>query len=162
MTDKNDPMVLEQLFTEGKIEAALLLADKLKDKEAAVEVLNDNAVAIQQGFNMADDAVKILEKAIELDPKNPQLHINLGVAYSEPQLITHDKENIQRAIKAYRKAIKLDPDSALAHYNLGLLLAFTHKTGEAKKMYERAVQLEPENKGNFSGLLRVIEIRNME
>jgi tetratricopeptide (TPR) repeat protein len=59
---------------------------------------------------------RYLEKAIALDPKLPEAHLELGV-------LAHDEGNLQGAIQAFRTAVELAPDSSQAHYRLATALA---------------------------------------
>ena len=58
-----------------------------------------------------DEAIPILRKAIDLDPKNAIAHNNLGYV--------NQKGQYEEAIPILRKAIELDPKHANAHNNLG-------------------------------------------
>jgi tetratricopeptide (TPR) repeat protein len=59
-----------------------------------------------------DEFAKLMNEAIELDPKNPSLFFNLGV-------ISGEQGDIEKAKEYYNKAIELDPDYADAYINLG-------------------------------------------
>ena len=59
-----------------------------------------------------EEAIPILRKAIELDPKHANAHNNLGWALN-------GKGQYDEAIPILRKTIELDPKHAYAHSNLG-------------------------------------------
>src|SRR5262249_31432331 len=77
--------------------------------------------------------------AINLDPKDPRPHNNLGCAL-------HDKKQLDEAIREYRTAIDLDPNLALAHNNLGAALDAQGKPVEAVPEYLEALRLERDDR----------------
>ena len=61
------------------------------------------------------EAKKIYQKIIKIDPNHVQAHNNLGVLFN-------DLKDYQKAKNCYEKTIQLDPNFADAHYGLGLVL----------------------------------------
>jgi tetratricopeptide (TPR) repeat protein len=61
-----------------------------------------------------DLALRLLGRSLELDRYQPQVYVNLGLAYER-------KNDIERAIAAYERAIFVHPDDPTAYYNLGVL-----------------------------------------
>jgi Tfp pilus assembly protein PilF len=72
------------------------------------------------------DTVPLLERAAELEPKNADVQLTLGVAY-------RGVGRLPEAEAAYRKALQLNPSDPAPHFNLGVLL------GDFKKDYDGAV-----------------------
>ena len=75
-----------------------------------------------------DKAQQALQKAIEADPSNKQLHFNIGVTYDNLSNKSHDlKEHdkafdyMSKAIDGYQSAIEIDSNYVDAYYNLGAL-----------------------------------------
>ena len=75
-----------------------------------------------------DKAQQALQKAIEADPSNKQLHFNIGVTYDNLSNKSHDlKEHdkafdyMSKAIDGYQSAIEIDVNYVDAYYNLGAL-----------------------------------------
>ncbi len=60
------------------------------------------------------EAMDAMVKAIELDPKNPQLYFVTGVAYGKVK-------NYDKALEYYTKAIEFKPDYSDAYNNIGAL-----------------------------------------
>lgn len=58
------------------------------------------------------EAVKAYEKAIEIDPRNPDHYLNLGAAFLSVQLYA-------RALAASDTAVGIDPRNAAIHNNRG-------------------------------------------
>ncbi len=66
----------------------------------------------------AEQARPILEKALEYEPSNLLVHVNLGDAY---RLLGQPKDALEHLQWVARK----DPNLAAAHYNLGLVYLFS-------------------------------------
>jgi len=106
------------------------------DNERALQVLetgranfpqNNDIMVAELNFylsqNKLDQLVGKLEKAIELDPNNPELYFVLGTTHGE--LIKLDSNNadlhITEANKAYDKALAIAPDRFDINLNAGAL-----------------------------------------
>lgn len=122
----------------------------------------------------SEGAESSLNKAIESDPNNKQLHYVIGTIYNDL------KKNAE-AEKALNKALEIDPDYADAQYQLGAILvswagdlrAEANRTAEgdpnydklmtqSKETYGRAVeplekyiQKDPENKAILNILFQI-------
>lgn len=83
-----------------------------------------------------DEAVPAYSKAIRLDPKCFDAHLNLGVALAR-------QKRWDRAIDAYDAAIRLDPDSPAVHQNLGLALREAGRMEKAIRAFREAIRLDP-------------------
>ena len=75
-----------------------------------------------------DKAQQALQKAIEADPTNKQLHFNIGVTYDNLSNKFHDNKDHQKAfeymakaVEGYQSAIEIDGEYVDAYYNLGAL-----------------------------------------
>lgn len=55
---------------------------------------------------------ELLEEAVQLDPENTSLYLNIGVMYK-------NEDNIEEAIKNFEKVIELDPTNSNAYNNIG-------------------------------------------
>jgi tetratricopeptide (TPR) repeat protein len=66
--------------------------------------------------NKVDEAIDLLSRAAEMDPKNAETQNYLGIALSEKGL-RGPAEN------ALRKAVELNPNYAVAHHNLAVVYA---------------------------------------
>jgi tetratricopeptide (TPR) repeat protein len=85
-----------------------------------------------------DEAVACFRRAIQLNPKLTQAHINLGNTLKQ-------QGKVKEAVACFRRAVELDPKFALAHDNLGTTLKQQGKVDEAVACFRRAIQLDPEN-----------------
>lgn len=81
-------------------------------------------------------AMKLLAKAIEINPKSVKGNFHLGLLYVRVK-------RYPEAIERYRKVIELDPRYADAYFNLGYIYAVTKKYKEAEEVYKQVVSLAP-------------------
>jgi tetratricopeptide (TPR) repeat protein len=71
----------------------------------------------------------LLQHALQLDPKFPEAHLQLGTLYGA-------RENYPQAIAEFQKAITTNPDLEEAHYRLALAYRRTgDNTGAEKEMH---------------------------
>lgn len=109
-------------------------------------------------------AEKSYEKAIELEPGNPALHVELGKVYvyqsdlarqgtqSKDEKVKKDaeakvEERLGKAVDEFNKAITLKSDYAPAHYNLALALDRQGKLKEAIAKMESVITYNPQDVG---------------
>lgn len=83
-----------------------------------------------------DEAIALLQRAIELAPSHAAARHNLGSAY-------RDRGDRQAALAAYREAARLAPKFAEAHYSIGLMLVEERSYEEALASLRRAIELNP-------------------
>jgi Flp pilus assembly protein TadD len=96
---------------------------------------NNRALALMQ-LGHPFDAVLNLEKAIELEPKSAEYHMNLGAAYTE-------YDQTEKAVACYHKSLELNPKLPHAHMNLGNAMKWKGRLAEALPSYRRATELDP-------------------
>ncbi|HLG16201.1 MAG TPA: tetratricopeptide repeat protein [Blastocatellia bacterium] len=138
---------------------------------------NDVNRLVQIGFFYVQieapiEAVRILERAIKLDPQNHRAHNSLGTAYLinlrlddaaaefEKALELNPKDEFanlnlgnlarasgdyQRAGEYYRNQLQAKPDDAEAHGGLSIVLLAEGRDEEAELEIKRAVELAPED-----------------
>jgi Flp pilus assembly protein TadD len=78
------------------------------------------------------DAIKWLEKAVELDAKNKDAWYYLGRAY-------YTKSRLIEAHKVFLAVLDLDPRDARAENNLGLIFESSARPSEAIDAYRKAI-----------------------
>ena len=98
------------------------------------------------------EAEAAISEAIQLDPDNSMLYLNLGNLQDQ----SGRKDD---AIKTYQKAIALDPNSVNALYNLGLLYFELGRDLEAKQSLGEALRLspDPETKTHYDAVVKKLE-----
>ncbi len=164
-----DIFVLQDRVTE-KIVSALAVKLTIEDRKAlehpgrplnldAYEyVLRGRAKLAQANRQATIDAGKLLENAIEADPKYARAYVNLGLLhYHEWRYWGLDRDrNMARALELAREAITLDDASAGAHVLLALVLQFGGENEAADREADRVLSmagLQAETLGNLGGYL---------
>ena len=109
--------------------------EELKHTARSFRIRGDNYLFKQGNATAARDNYI---KAIELDPTDPTLYLNLGVAY----LRLADNEN---AKGCFLKTLELAPKNSLALANLGIIAQATGNADEAIKLLSQAAKLGPNN-----------------
>jgi tetratricopeptide (TPR) repeat protein len=124
-------------------------------KTAEAKAHYENAVRLSERAAWAG-AVLELNRARELEPSNPEILIELGIALGE-------LTQWNQAIESLKKATALAPDSARAHYNLGVTL---DRANPGKQMgtleYRKALRLNPKDTGSLINLATNIGDENGE
>jgi len=99
------------------------------------EQLNRQAMLLGQSGKL-DEAVALLERAVELDPTVGATHNNLGIALARLR-------RFELAADRFQRAIALWPTGAQPHNNLASCLAEQGRYAEAVVCFERALRLDP-------------------
>ena len=132
------------------LESQLALAEARRptdNPDALDYLLRGRAVLtrpISRGNN--DEAVKLFETALALDPKAVDAAAWLSVALTvrvTDELSTDSDADLQRARRLAEQALEASPDSALAHYAKGQVLRAQSRCREAIPEFERAIALDP-------------------
>jgi Flp pilus assembly protein TadD len=84
------------------------------------------------------EAVVALQRALELEPKNPILHNNLAVALDQ-------EGKKEEALAAFQEAARLKPDYADALHNLGNHLRRLGRLADAEAVYRQTLKLIPDS-----------------
>jgi tetratricopeptide (TPR) repeat protein len=102
------------------------------------QVIPANVLA---GMSYGKCAMDEVNKAIQLDPKNALGYLSRGVGnyYLPSQL----GGGYDKAAADFQKVIEMDPKLADAQLWLGLSLRKQHKNAEARKAFEKSLQLNP-------------------
>ncbi|MDD2914129.1 MAG: tetratricopeptide repeat protein [Gallionella sp.] len=87
--------------------------------------------------NQGKDGVKVMRRAVELNPNDAEVHNNLGV-------MLQSQGQIEAALKSLRRALELKPDYANAHNSLGSILDDLEQFDAAQSSYRRAIKINPD------------------
>lgn len=148
-----------KLLENTNVSGALDIVDNVKNKKQASEMLTSFSGALGRRVAAYKDMEKLLEKAIELYPKNAVAYYNLGCLHTEPKLLDKKPALAKKALEEYGKAIELDEKFIKARYNLSLLLAYSGRADEAWEQYNKILDLDRENPDKYDALEGVIKSR---
>ena len=93
-----------------------------------------------------DDAVTEFRKAMQLQPQNASILINLGIA----QLRLRD---VFSAIETYRTLLEFEPANVLAHANIAAAFQLSGQIELAIQSYRHALELDPDHLSAHQNLL---------
>jgi len=119
--------------------------DYQRAAESFQKTLERNPASIEASYNLAvcllrleknEEAISILEKAIEINSEVPELYLALGEAY-------FSQGNDEKARKTFEKALELDPQNYKVLFNLGIIYYKNDQTKEAIHYFEKAKALNP-------------------
>lgn len=113
----------------------------VKNDPQNVELLCDYGYSLYLQQRWAESG-RLLERAAELEPENARVQNNLGLLYA-------NTERLQEAAVAFRRAGCTAEES---RSNLGLAAAMNGRTEEARRIFERVLQENPESTTAAQGL----------
>ena len=97
------------------------------------EILDLNQRALTLASNgKENEAIKYFEKALELDPMNPDTYVNLGYTYAA-------MEDFDKAYETYNKILLADKHYAPAYFHLGNICFIQGNSDEAVKNFNLAI-----------------------
>lgn len=131
------------------------LADALPMLEALDAMIPDIDVAYNHGLCLSElgrpeEAVAVLERALELDPTHNHAGIAMGVALA--RLDRYDE-----AARVLTRVVQATPDDPLAKRNLAAVLMRGGKAQEALPYSRQAASLAPSDPGAQLGLAQCLE-----
>ncbi|WP_420997425.1 tetratricopeptide repeat protein [Cupriavidus sp. 30B13] len=92
-----------------------------------------------------DLAIEHIERAAALQPEDPTIQLNLGIALRAAG-------HTDQAIACFHKALALSPAMAAAHYNLGNAYAAGQRHAEAVESFRTVVRLQPDDLAALNNL----------
>lgn len=119
---------------------AAITNSKSKNKENP-EILNAIGRANADGGTEVGDpmyAIEKLKRAAELDPKNPDIFVNMGVNYLK---LGNDRGG--DAYSAFNDALRVDPAYARANFRLGRIFLSQNNREKFEEYFNKAIQQDP-------------------
>jgi len=102
-----------------------------------------------------EDAIKFIEDAKKEDPNNLDLIIGEGNYYLK-------KGDNEKFAAAMQKAVEVDPNNKLYNFNLATALYQLKKYDEAKKYYQKTVEIDPTYVDAYKGLAYIVLVPEKE
>ena len=107
-------------------------------------------LALMEEEKNPERAVKLLEKAIEIDPYYAAVHHHIG-------LLHHKSGDLERAEHHLRRTLETDPEEYWTHLFLADCLAGQGKDDETEDEYRVTTNLRPDIPGGFEFFARFLE-----
>ncbi|ANV91264.1 hypothetical protein AWQ24_11840 [Picosynechococcus sp. PCC 8807] len=104
--------------------------------------------SLAESFRAARDfeqAIAMYQKAIEVEPNNPELHNDLGNLF-------YEIKSYLEAEKQFQEALSLEPENANLCFNLGNTFLMQAKYREAIVNYQKALQSKPDHDGAVNNI----------
>ena len=92
-----------------------------------------------------DAAIKLLERAVQLDPQSAASYAALSEAYENKNVFNPDSQWSKLASEYANKAVSLDGYLAAGHESLGMAKMMSGDSAEAEKQFRAAVDLDPKS-----------------
>ena len=134
---------LVNLYQSGKLDEAETTAQNLlKEFPNDLTCLNILGVVLD-GKGQTEEAIKIYQKALQINENSPETHFNLGLVYQNLQ-------SYKKAVESYQKAIELKPDYHEAIGAMGTALQAQGELDEAIEHYKKALTIQPDARNHYN------------
>jgi serine/threonine protein kinase/Flp pilus assembly protein TadD len=94
---------------------------------------------------MLQHAIKLLERAVQLDPSSAASYAALAEAYDRKNGENPDPQWMKLASQYAHRAVELNGDLAVGHISLGMVETQQGHSEEAEEEFKKAVELDPKN-----------------
>jgi len=125
------------LNARGRAADALPYYERLLAHEQRADTLNDYGTLLA-GLGRFQAAADCFRKALDLGPREPRVHCNLGH-------VLHCLGDHRAAIEHSRRAIELDPRLPEAHLHLGNALLAINEMHAAEAAYRAGLEVAPQH-----------------
>ena len=92
-----------------------------------------------------DEAIQIVKRSLDLDPRNVRTRNLLAIAYGQTF-------RTQLAETEFQRALNDAPEDWVSYNNYGLFLLERNRLSEAREKFRRGIRLNPENVQGFVGI----------
>ena len=139
-----------QAFARGEIEEAEKISRQvLREYPDDVDGLRLLA-SIASKMEQRDDAIVLLERAVQIKPKFAGAWADLAETYTEA-------ENFGKALDAVQRVIKLQPNLPFGHMIRGSILGKMDDHEGSIESYKSALEIEPQHIGSNMGLGNILK-----
>jgi len=103
-----------------------------------------NLTSFLVAANRTDEALGVVQRAIEIEPNRAETRDVLGVVYLQSANASSDKAQLlERALKEFGTARELDPTNPDVMVHLGLTLVEANRSAEASPLFLEALERNP-------------------
>lgn len=136
-----DPEVLiekaDAAFKEGDMQKALALLTEANAKEQQNSDILFKIGYILQELNDNDEAMKYYKEALETDKNNEYIHNSIASIYRKNAEFVSAKMHLI-------ESLEINNENPITYYNYGNLLVEMKHPEEAKEMYKKAIEINPD------------------
>ncbi len=118
----------------GRKQAAITSYQKALEIEPEFKVVLENLALLYHNQKDDENAIKVLNRLVKLEPMNFNANYLLGLHY-------YRKKDYSQMVESFNRAVAVKPDQADAHYNLGMAYYYQTRYDMAVKALEKAVAL---------------------
>ena len=140
-TSSFDPHILiqkgDEAFDEGDFQKALALFIEANAKEAQDSDILFKIGYILQQQGDSSEALKYYKDALESDKENEYIHNSIATLYREKGELVSAKMHLSASLG-------INDKNPITYYNYGNLLVDMKHLDEAKEMYKKAVEINPD------------------
>jgi len=129
-------MLADYEMQSGNYVSAVDYYQKGLKKDNQMNYARFNLSAAYNSLGKNEEALKTLQDAASIDPKNERVYYNLGLLY-------YEMKNETLAIENFQKAYELNSQNPGLYYNYGLLLQQKGKLKEAEQILLKGVKFNP-------------------
>jgi tetratricopeptide (TPR) repeat protein len=143
----SDSMDNHELYVFYIYKAAMLVNSEKNLTFAARQILADfrnEPDAAKRGWK-AEQAIALVEKAIELNPGNDSLKVDLGACYVFGKGMAGDAQETMKGVQQLLQVVKKDSMNMQAQLVLGIGGVISTQYGKAVERLQKVIQAEPQN-----------------
>jgi tetratricopeptide (TPR) repeat protein len=129
-------------------EAIRLFHKAMETSPANFALLYESLAGVHRAQKNTAEALKYYARAVEIDPRMVESHIILGVH-------ARDKKEYERAKSHFEQIVKYDPLFSLGWTLLGEIYHMGGDTQRAREMFEKALQVSPNDMQAYGYLQRI-------
>lgn len=130
-----DAQALEQ---QGRYQDAIDIYQRLLHADSTLIHIWGCLGALYSHMGDKQNAKKVLQHVLTLQPNHAKAHNNLAKIYAAEQAY-------ELALRHYRDAVHSDPGFCLAHFNLGLLLLQRQALSAATTQFQNVLAIQPDD-----------------
>ena len=136
-TDQLYPMLFPLYLKKGNFREAVKIGESIREEHSKDVKFLFGLGNAYVNIKRYQDARKVYEQAIEVNPGLALAHTNLAVTYL-------NLNELDSAFRELQAALEIEPESGPSWYNLAIVYAFRKDDRNAKKALHKAISILPE------------------
>lgn len=140
MTSPNAQMLIDMAdeeFKNNNFKKSLELLEDANSKQRYDSEILFKLGFVSQKLKKSDDALRYFNQALEIDDKNEYIHNSIASIYRANNEYASAKTHLN-------ESLAINDKNPITYYNYGNLLVDMKHTNEAKEMYKKALEIDPD------------------